>query len=80
MFAFFKSFIALASFLIGPGPGSEVIKLFFRLNSTEHENKSAYKDLLIALEIFTFLAFKLTYAVFIRLINVKLPTIVAQLS
>ena len=55
-------------------------KTFFRLNSTEHENKSAYKNVLNALEMFTFLAFKLTNAVFIMLINVKMPTIVAQLS
>ena len=54
-------------------------KTFFLLNSTEHkisttrENENAEKD-------GEFLAFKLSYLVFILLINVKMPTIIGILT
>ena len=43
---------------------------FFMFNSTEVEISTAHKTNAV------FLAFKLTYAVFIVLINVKMPTTV----
>ena len=50
-----------------------VLKMFM-LNSTEHENATAYKIKVLKMK--TFLAFKLLDFVFTMLINVRMPTIV----
>ena len=58
----------------------EVIKLFFMLNSTEHEISTAHiKNKMLTNEDVS--CFKsLMYVVFIMLINVKMPTIVGILT
>ena len=57
--------------------GPEVIKLFFSLNSTEHEILTASKKLKYRQT--KFLALSLS-GVFIMLINVKMPTVVGILT
>ena len=54
-------------------PGPEVIKLFFMLNSAEHEILTAHIKLKYR-QIKKFLALSLSYVVFIMLKNVKMPT------
>ena len=56
-------------------PGPEVIKLFM-LNSTEHEISTAYKNE----NTDKYLALSLSDVVFILPINVKMPTVVGNLT
>ena len=56
----------------------EVIKLFFVLNSNEHEIQMLIKSKILKKKIF--LAFRLSDVVFIMLLNVKMPTIVGILT
>ena len=60
-------------------PGPEVIKLFFMLNSSEHEISTAHKKLKYR-QIKKFLPLSLSDVVFIMLINVKMSTIVGILT
>ena len=60
-------------------PDPEVIKLFFMLNSTEHEIYTANKKLKYR-QMKTFPALSLSDVVFIMLINVRMPTIVGILT
>ena len=53
-------------------------KIFFMLNSTEHEISTAHKTKIPTMK--KFLALSLSYVVFIMLINVKMPTIVGILT
>ena len=59
--------------------GSSGYKTFFMLNSTEHEISTAQKKLKCR-QMKKSLALSLSDAVFIRLINVKMPTIVGILT
>ena len=56
----------------------EVIKLFFVLNSNEHEIQMLMKSKILKKKIF--LAFRRSDVVFIMLLNVEMPTIVGILT
>ena len=56
----------------------EVIKLFFVLNSNEHEIQMLIKSKILKKKIF--LAFRRSDVVFIMLLNVEMPTIVGILT
>ena len=59
--------------------GPEVIKLFFTLDSSEHKFQLLIKTETLKKRVVSH-AFKLSYDIFIMLINVKMPTIVGILT